>query len=103
MPLLNTVFKSKFSESQIYDNLYSQLKQENLELENKFKGINIYVYTYEDEEISKNFLKFDSINNASKDIKITRGQIKTYLNINVPFKKNLFFYSGRPGLLNRYN
>lgn len=46
LPILNTVFKSNFSESQIYDNLYNQLKLkqlssqawegDKLELDNKY-------------------------------------------------------------------
>ena len=38
LPILNTVLKSNFSESQIYDTLYSKLKakQSNLELDNKY-------------------------------------------------------------------
>lgn len=93
LPLLNTVFKSNFSEAQIYDTLYSQLKakQSNLEFYNKYKGIPIYVYTYCNEQITKEFVKYDSINTLSKKIGVSRVTIKRYLNTNVPFNNDLFY------------
>ncbi len=73
LPLLNTVFKSNFSDSQIYDTLYSKLKakQNNLDYKNKHIGISLFVYTYDNEQINQNFLKFDSINNFSKEIHVS--------------------------------
>ena len=92
LPLLNTVFKSNFSESQIYETLYSKLKakQKNLEHNNKYIGISIYVYNYNNDQISKNFIKYDSINTLSKDINVSRDTIKRYLNTHVPYKNYLF-------------
>ena len=95
LPLLNTVFKSNFSgrSAQIYDTLYNKLKakQENLVHNNKYIGISIYVYTYNNDQISKNFTKYDSINTLSKDINVSRDTIKRYLNTHVPFNNHLFF------------
>ena len=51
LPLLNTLFKSNFSESQIYDTLYTKLKskQENLnsfDSSKKKLGVPVYLYNY---------------------------------------------------------
>ena len=77
LPLLNTVFKSNFSQSQIYETLYRKLKakQGNLEFKNKHGGIPIYVYNCNN-LISTNFLKYNSINTLSKDINVARDTIK---------------------------
>ena len=72
LPLLNTVFKSNFSDSQIYETLYSKLKakQQNLDYKNKHIGIFIYVYTYNNDQINNNYIKYDSINTLSKEINV---------------------------------
>jgi hypothetical protein len=98
LPLLNTVFKSKFRESQIYDTLYTQLKarQAYFTHTKKYSGISVYLYTIvapanaEVKEISKNFRKYDSINTLSEEMKVSRFTIKRYLNTNVPYKNQLF-------------
>lgn len=83
LPLLNTLFKSNFTESQIYETLYSKLKakQDNLTFNN----------TYFNNKINPKFIKYDSINTLSKEIKIARETIKIYLNTHVPYNNNLFF------------
>ncbi len=93
LPILNTVFKSNFSESKFYDSLYDKLKakQKDIDYDNKYIGISIYVYTYNNEKISHNFYKYDSINTASKGINISRFTIKSYLNTYVPYRNYLFF------------
>ena len=93
LPLLNTVFKSNFSDSQIYETLYSKLKakQQNLDYKNKHIGIFIYVYTYNNDQINNNYTKYDSINTLSKEIYVARDTIKRYLNTNVPYKNYLFY------------
>ena len=92
LPLLNTVFKSNFSQSQIYETLYRKLKakQGNLEFKNKHGGIPIYVYNCNN-LISTNFLKYNSINTLSKDINVARDTIKKYLNTHVPYNNCLFY------------
>lgn len=97
LPLLNTVFKSNFSESQIYETLYSKLKarQDKLETENIYTGISIFVYTYDQDQISNKFIKYNSINTLSKNIKICRSTIKRYLNTHVPYKNYLFYTNYR--------
>lgn len=49
------------------------------------------VYTYLNCQISKDFVKYDSINTLSKEINVSRDTIKRYLNTKVPFINNLFF------------
>lgn len=92
LPLLNTVFKSNFNASQIFETLYSKLKakQINLNFNNKYLGIPIYVYTY-NEEISDKFLRYESINILSKEIEVARDIIKRFLNTYVPYKNYLIF------------
>lgn len=93
LPLLNTVFKSNFSESLIYDNLYNKLKtkQGELKFNSKYSGLLIYVYNYTNGLINPNFSKYNSFNALSKEFNIARDTIKRYLNTNVPYKNNLFF------------
>jgi hypothetical protein len=93
LPLLNTVFKSNFSDSQISETLYSKLKtkQKNLKYENKYIGISVFVYSYNNDKISNNYIKYNSINTLSKEINVARETIKLYLNANVPYKNHLFY------------
>jgi len=95
LPLLNTVFKSNFSEYLIYDTLYNKLKtkQEEIEFNSEYSGILIYVYNYTNGQINPNFTKYNSLNALSKELNIVRDTIKRYLNTNVPYKNNLFFTS----------
>ena len=92
LPILNTVFKSNFSESLIYDTLYNKLKtkQEEIEFNSEYSGILIYVYNYTNGQINPNFTKYNSLNALSKELNIARDTIKRYLNTNVPYKSNLF-------------
>jgi hypothetical protein len=86
------VFKSNFSDSQIYETLYSRLKakQGNLEFKNKHGGIPIYVYNSKN-LINTNFLKYNSINTLSKNINVARETIKKYLNTHVSYNNCLFY------------
>jgi NUMOD1 domain len=87
------VFKSNFSESQIYETLYSKLKakQGNLNFKNKYIGILIYLYNYNNNLISSHFIKYDSINTLSRNINVGRDTIKKYLNTHVPYNNNLYY------------
>lgn len=92
MPLLNTILKSNLSETQSNLSLYEILKtrQLNLDKDNKYAGIKIFVYNLINGKISLNYKTFNSINILSQDLQIARKTIKIYLNTNVPFKNYLF-------------
>jgi len=92
LPLLNTIFKSNFSEIQSYDSLYKilKLRKSKLDLDNKYKGINLYTYEYYNNQISTNYNKFSSINAVSKELSIARETIGVYLNTYVPYRNLLF-------------
>lgn len=92
LPILNTLLKSNFSDSQIYETLYSKLKakQKDLVLNNVHSGIPTYLYTYAIDQISLDCTKYDSLNTLSKAIKVSRDTIKRYLNTYVPYKNHLF-------------
>jgi hypothetical protein len=99
-PLLNTILKSNLNEFQINKGLYLKLKEKQGKIKQAllrlkrtlcqpegvlskrqiYKGITIYAYGYSNGKISKNFKKYNSINNLNKDIKISRSTIKMYLN-----------------------
>lgn len=90
------MFKSNFSSSQIYETLYSKLKerQKDLAIKNRrlpYSGVSIYLYTFENYKISENYIKYRSILALSKSINISRETIKIYLDTFVPFKNYLFF------------
>jgi len=93
LPVLNTIFKSNLSETQTYESLYDilKLKQTNLDFDNKYIGITIYLYEYIDGHVNLNFKTFASINALSENIGVARETIKVYLNTNVPFKNYIFF------------
>ena len=92
LPLLNTIFKSNFSEIQSYDSLYEILKLKRLKFDsdNKYKGINLYIYEYCDNQISINYQLFSSISASSKKLGLARETISIYLNTYVPYKNLLF-------------
>jgi len=48
LPLLNTIFKSNLSSAQTFESLYEILKLRQLQsnFENKYQGINIYLYEH---------------------------------------------------------
>lgn len=94
LPLLNTHFTNNYSNIIIYNSLYDKLKNKQINLElldNKYKGISIYVYKYMDTYINNNYQYFNSINNLNKIINIARATIRVYLNTNVPYKGLLFY------------
>lgn len=92
LPLLNTIYKSDLDSMQNYDSLYERLKLKQLEWnqDNKYLGIPIYLYTYIEESLKDNYIKFDSINKLSQYLNISRETISIYLNTYVPFKSNIF-------------
>jgi hypothetical protein len=93
LPLLNTIFISNMSQAQTYDSLYETLKlrQSELNLDNKFEGVSIYLYNYINGKLSPNIIhKFASINKLSQYLGVSRKTISIYLNTNVPYRGNLF-------------
>jgi len=98
LPLLNTIFKSNFSEIQSYDSLYEILKLKRLKFDsdNKYKGINLYIYEYCDNQISINYQLFSSISASSKKLGLARETISIYLNTYVPYKNLLFLTASQP-------
>jgi len=50
----------------------------------------VYLYQYVNGELSTNYIAFDSINQLSKYLSISRETISLYLNTYVPYKGNLF-------------
>jgi hypothetical protein len=92
LPLLNTIFKSNLNDTQTFDSIYEILKLRQLEsnFDNKYKGISIYLYEYVNGQLSTNYTTFNSINQLSKHLSISRETISIYLNTYVPYKGNLF-------------
>ena len=68
LPLLNTIFKSNFSDIQSYDSLYEILKliQSKYDSDDKYTGITIYIYESSNNQISHNYKTFSSINASPK-------------------------------------
>jgi hypothetical protein len=93
LPLLNTIFKSNFSDIQSYDSLYEILKliQSKYDSDDKYTGITIYIYESCNNQISPNYKTFSSINASSKKLCIAREKISVYLNTYVAYKKFFFF------------
>jgi hypothetical protein len=93
LPLLNTIFKSNFSDIQSYDSLYEILKliQSKYDSDDKYTGITIYIYESCNNQISHNYKTFSSINASSKELCIARETISVYLNTYVPYQKFFFF------------
>lgn len=94
LPILNTIFKSNFGQIQSYDSLYGTLKLKlrklQSDLDNKYIGINLYLYEYFNGQVSTNYPIFSSINELSKKLGIARETISLYLNTYVPYKDFLF-------------
>lgn len=92
LPLLNTIFLSNLGDTQTFDSIYEILKLRQLEssFDNKYKGILIYLYEYIDGQLSTKYTTFNSINQLSKYLNISRETISIYLNTYVPFKGYLF-------------
>jgi len=90
LPLLNTIFKSNFSEIQSYDSLYEILRLKQLKFDSDNKDLYLYVYEYCNNQISTNNLIFSSISALSKEYGIARETISVYLNTYVPYKNLLF-------------
>jgi len=92
LPLLNTIFKSNLGETQTFESLYEllKLKQLNTNFENKYKGLSINLYEQVNEQFVDNYTTFNSINQLSKQLNISRETIIIYLNTYVPYKGKLF-------------
>ena len=92
LPLLNTIFKSNLGDVQSYDSLYEILKFRQLELnlDNKYQGISIYLYEYLNGQLSADCNKFKSINELSKYLGVARETLSVYLNTYVPYRNRLF-------------
>jgi len=90
--LLNTIFKSNLNDAQTYDSLYKILKLRQLQsyFENKYQGINIYLYEYVNGQLGTSCNTFSSINKLSNYLGIARETLSVYLNSYVPYKNNLF-------------
>lgn len=92
LPILNTIFKSNSGDTKSYDSLYDKLKlmQSNSEIDNKYKGLSIYLYKCINDQISPNYTYFSSISKLFQHLGVARVTISVYLNTYVPFKDNLF-------------
>jgi len=92
IPILNTIFKSNSGEIQSYDSLYDRLKlmQSKLIINNKYKGVSVYVYKCVNFHISPNYTNYSSINKLSEYLGVSRGTIGVYINTYVAYKDNLF-------------
>lgn len=74
LPLLNTTFSSFLSESAIYSSLNLKLAELRTTQDNIIgQAIPIYVYDISDKGISKTFVKYKSITEASSLEKRARG------------------------------
>jgi hypothetical protein len=92
LSLLNTTFSSFLSESAIYSSLNLKLAELRTTQENIIgQAIPIYVYDISDKGISKTFVKYKSITEASSLEKRARGTLGLYLDTNIPFKNKLYF------------
>lgn len=94
LPLLNTNFVSKYSESLVFNSLYDLLNKKRLGADipnNPYGGILIYVYKYSGTFIDKTPEVLKSISKVSKKTGVSRASISIYLNTNVPYKGLLFY------------
>ena len=90
LPLLNTIFKSNFNDIQTYDSLYEKLKLLQSDFETNYKGISIYLYKCINGELDNNCIMFNSLNELSNYLNVSRETLKVYLNTYVPYRNNLF-------------
>ena len=65
-------------------------KKLQLDLDNKYIGINLYLYEYFNGKVSTNYQIFSSINELSKNLGIARETISVYINTYVLYKDFLF-------------
>ena len=95
LPLLNSTFSSKLSETVIFETLTSKLK--NLKLNNNipdtsdYSGFDIWVYNLLSTQIDPSFVRYSSLNKASRELRIGRQTLTQYLDSNVPYNGLLFF------------
>ena len=93
LPLLNTTFSSKFTESAIYSSLTSKLAALKSTPDSYVSGQPIPVYMYEVYEtyIDEICVKYSSITEASSSEKIARGTLGMFRDTNVPFRNKLYY------------
>uniref|UniRef100_UPI002000D988 hypothetical protein n=1 Tax=Exserohilum turcicum TaxID=93612 RepID=UPI002000D988 len=93
LPLLNTTFSSKFTESAIYSSLTSKLAALKSTPHSYVSGQPIPVYMYEVYEtyIDEVCVKYSSITEASSSEKIARGTLGMFRDTNVPFRNKLYY------------
>jgi hypothetical protein len=93
LPLLNTTFSSKFTESAIYSSLTSKLAALKSTPDSYVSGQPIPVYMYEVYEtyIDEICVKYSSITEASSCEKIARGTLGMFRDTNVPFRNKLYY------------
>ena len=106
LPLLNSTFLSKYSETAIFQTLRSILlskKQEAGSSEGQAAGVDtanakgrtldvaVWVYKLCATHIDKTLVKYDSINKAHQGSGSSRETIRMYLDTNVPIKGLLFY------------
>jgi hypothetical protein len=93
LPLLNTAFSSKMTESAIYSSLTSKLVALKSTPDSYVSGQSIPVYVYEvyDTHINKTCVKYNSITEASIGEKIARGTLGVFRDTNVPFRNKLYY------------
>lgn len=92
LPLLNTIFKSNLNDTQTFDSLYEilKLRQFQSNFENKYQGINIYLYEYINGQLCTSCKTFSSINELSNYLGVARETLSVYLNTYVPYRNSLF-------------
>jgi group I intron endonuclease len=99
LPLLNSTFFSKYSEIAILKTLSSiLLSKKPLEVQTSIstnirEKVTIWVYKLCTTHVEKTFVKYDSLNKASKGTGPCRDSIQRYLNTNVPIKGFLYYTS----------
>lgn len=92
LPILNTTFSSSFSESAIYASLTSKLVAlKSAQDHVSGQAIPTYVYGINNKGISKTFVKYNSLTEASSNEKVARGTVGTFRDTNVPFRDKLYF------------
>lgn len=92
LPILNTTFSSSFSESAIYASLTSKLASlKSTQDHVSGQAIPTYVYGINNKGISKTFVKYNSITEASSNEKVARGTLGIFRDTNVPFRDKLYF------------
>jgi hypothetical protein len=93
LPLLNTTFSSKFTESAIYYSLTIKLAALKSTPDSYVSSqpISVYMYKVYETYIDKICVKYRSITEASSSEKIARGTLGLFRDTNVPFRNNIYY------------